>query len=76
MTLQRPLTRVRNKVPVEQKKGIEYEVPHRACGKCYVGETGRMLEEDIRAQWFSIENNAIVVHVKVLKHQIRRAGAK
>ena len=47
MTLKRLLTRVKNKVSMEQKKGVVYEVPCGDCEKSYIGETGRTLKKRI-----------------------------
>ena len=62
------LTNVKNNLPSEKKKGVVYTVPCIDCGKKYVGETGRTLQERIEEHKAAVrkgdERNGIAVHVR------------
>ena len=66
------LTRVKNPIPYEKKKGV-YKVDC-SCGNTYIGETGRTLDarlkEHQRAVKVNNRSNGIAVHVNNTVHDI------
>ena len=79
-TLRQVLTRVKNKIPQEKRKGVVYEIPCEECEQSYVGETGRTLKKRIEEHKTAVKKedkrNGVAVHVKKTKHQINWEGAK
>ena len=73
-TLRESLMKVRSVRPSETKKGSVYEVPCIDCGKVYIGETGRNLQERLKehkyAARMSDSKNGIVAHAWAMQHAV------
>ena len=68
-TLRSLLTRVKGKPPIEQTKGVVYEVSCE-CGETYIGETRRIQKEHKYAISWWDTTNGIAVHANTHNHQI------
>ena len=79
-TLRQSLMRVKNRRPVELRRGVVYEVPCGACNKMYVGETGRSLHERLKEHKYAVKtanmNNGIAAHAWNHQHPVDWASAK
>ena len=64
-SLKRQLVRVKQKMPIEKKKEVAYQVPCKDCPKIYIGETKRTwkirISEHKQAVKKGDENNGIAV---------------
>ena len=79
-TLRQSLMRVKNRRPVEARRGVVYEVPCRDCNCRYIGETGRSLQERLKEHRYAVQtanmNNGIAAHAWNQQHQVDWDGAE
>ena len=73
-TLRQTLMRVKNRRPIEARRGVVYEVPCRDCSRRYIGETGRSLQERLKEHKYAVKsanmNNGIAAHAWNQQHQV------
>ena len=79
-TLRQTLMRVKNKRPEELRRGVVYEVPCQDCGRSYIGETSRSLQERLKEHKYAVRtanmNNGIAAHAWIHQHQVDWNSAK
>ena len=79
-TLKQLLVKVKQKMPEERKKEVDYQVPCKDCCKVYIGETKRTLKTRISEHKQAVkkgdEKNGIAVHAHTTNHNIDWEGAR
>ena len=72
--------KVKNRRPVELRRGVVYEVPCRDWNKAYIGETGRSLQERIKEHKYAVKSanmkNGIAAHAWTHQHHVDWDAAK
>ena len=62
------------------RRGIMYEVPCQDCGRTYIGETSRSLQERLKVHKYAVKianmNNSIAAHAWNHQHQVDWDSAK
>ena len=72
---------IKDKIPVNQQKGVVYSIPCSDCPKKYIGETLRTMEVRLKEhekhkRMCEIEKSAVAEHACILDHSIAWKEAK
>ena len=74
-TLRQTLVRPKDRVPIEERKGVVYSIPCVECSSVYIGQTGRRLKQRISEHRRALKNgdvqmSALAEHVFKTGHAV------
>ena len=74
-TLKQILSKPKDRIPMEKRTGVVYQIPCKDCNAKYIGETGRSLETRLKEHKASVrlakcESSALADHANSLSHDV------
>ena len=61
MTLPQLLAHSKDRVPMDERKGVVYSISCTPCPKVYIGQTGRSLKHWLKEHWHALRNGNVAI---------------